>query len=190
MAIAITRTADPAGVNGSGTTVTYSAASIGTAAADRIVAVTATSEDATAAAVTKITVGGVDLTLGPRAQFSAMNASIFYAPIPTGTSADIILTYTSTAPVSAANHISVYAVTGADAGANSSGTATSTDMDVSAPLSAAIVIPTNGGALGVACGATASTAAKTWANMTEDLEDNAGNYCHTTATRTTSGSVT
>jgi hypothetical protein len=190
MAIAITRTADPVGVNGSGTTVTYSAASTGTAAADRVTAVVVTSEDATAAAVTGVTVGGIALAKGAAAQFTAMNAAIFHALNPAGTTGDVVVTYTGTAPLAAANHVSVYAVTGTDTGLASSGTHTSTDMDVTAPLTLAIVIPTNGGALAVACGAVSSSAAKTWANITEDLEIATGNYCHTTATRTTSGSVT
>src|ERR1043166_6694523 len=190
MAIAITQTANPAGVNGSGNTVTYTGAATGTAAADRITVVTVTNEDATAGAPTKVTVGGIDCSKAAAAQFTAQNAAIFHVLNPTGTTADIVVTYTGTAPVAAANHIAVYSVTGADSGINSAGTHTSTDMDATAPLTLAIVIPTGGGAIAVASGAVSSSAAKTWANITEDLEVATGNYCHTTATRTTSGSVT
>lgn len=187
MAVSITRTADPAGVNSAANVATYSAAAIGVAAADRVVAVVVTKEVATVVPL-GVTIGGVQAAAVPGTTFASMGAWIFHTLIPAGTTADILVTW-SGAVLAAENHISVYRVIGADTGIASSGTHTSTDMDVTVPLTLAIVVPTDGGALAVACGSTASTAAKAWANITEDLEVSTGNYCHTTAIRTTAGSV-
>lgn len=194
MAVAFSLASTPAGVNGSGTTVTFTACAIGTAASDRIVAVLVTSEDATAASVTAVTVGGADCVKAagaPGAQLGAMNASIWHQLIQTSSTADIIVKYSSTAPSSTNNRITTYAVTGADF-AGTGGTASSTDMDASAPLNVSIVVPAGGGALAAACGAVSSTTAKTWTNLTEALEASTTTYTHTIAasTATFTGSVT
>src|SRR5678816_1587429 len=105
----------------------------------------------------------------------------------TGTTATIAVTWTGAANI-LETQITVYEVTGASYFSASHGNATSTDMDASSPLSLAIVVPSNGAALAVAAGAT-DTAGKTWANITEDRDDDVGPYRHTTARRTTSGSV-
>lgn len=189
MAVAITQTANPAGVAASSTIATYTAASIGTAASDRIVVVVVGTELA-AANPSACTIDGTAMTAASGGDFAAVQTQIFYKFWPTGTTADIAVTYSATSPGAAANHIAVYSVTGATDTLNSSGNDGSSDMDATDPLTTgSITIPTNGGFIAVAAGA-ADTVAKTWANATEDIDDDAGTFRFTTATRTTALTTT
>jgi hypothetical protein len=193
VAVAIARTADPTSVSASSSIATYSAVSIGTAAADRIVAIVVTSE-LTSASPNSVTIdygsGPVAMTGGSLGNFLAVHARIFYLPVPTGTTADFAVTFGANTS-NTQNHVSVYKVTGAALALSASGNNGSTDMDVTAPLTTgSVTVPSNGGFLGVAAGAITTTTAKAWANATEDLEVSAGGYCHTAAIRTTSGTVT
>ena len=97
MAVTIAQTAAPAG--GTGTIITYAGASIGTAAAHRVVAVPCTAELTNGQPLSAtINSGGGAVamnasTLGSQGgQFSRM----FWLLVPTGTTADIIVTYNST----------------------------------------------------------------------------------------------
>jgi len=193
MAVAISQTANPAGVAASSNVATYSGVSIGAAAEDRIIVVHVTSELATSGP-SSVTIdygdgrGALAMTPGSAGNFGNIFTRSYRRVVPTGTTADIVVTYNAN-PGSTENHISVYRVVGANpvptAGGNSS-----TDMDATAPLTTgSITIATNGGFLAVAAGAT-DTVAKTWADATEDIDDDVGVFRHTTATRTTSGTVT
>lgn len=187
MAVAITRTADPAGVASSGGVTSYTSQSIGTAAVGRYVYVLVTA--GTASDPTACTIGGVSATAGTLASFGSMRARLFSLRVDTGTTADIAVTWSS-AVTSTQNHITVVSVTGHDATKDAGGTNTSTDMDASAPLTTGSkTIASGGGFLGVAACAV-DTVGKTWANATEDLDEDAGAFRHTTASRTTSGTVT
>jgi hypothetical protein len=128
------------------------------------------------------------MTAGTQANQGAVYARVFYAKAPTGTTADFVVTFGAN-PSDTQNHVSVYRVVGArftlTAGGNNS-----TDMDATTPLTTgSITIPSNGGFIAVAAGAN-NNDAKTWANATEDLDANVTGFRHTTATRTTSGTVT
>lgn len=191
MAVSISRTADPAGVSASGNVATYSSQSIGTAAEDRIIFLVVGTELASASpnsATIDYGTGAVAMTAGSQGNLGAVYSRIFYAKAPTGTTADFAVTFGAN-PNNTQNHVSVYSVVGASfsltAGQNAS-----TDMDATAPLTTgSITIPSNGGFIATAAGAT-DTVAKTWANATEDLDADVGAFRHTTATRTTSGTVT
>lgn len=192
MAVVITRTANPAGANSASGITTYATQAIGAASADRVVAVCIGKEHATAV-VSSVTIdfggGDVAMRLANGTTFAAMGAHIYWLGVPTGTTATFKVTW-SAAVLAAENNIAIYTVTDGAAPPLSSGSDTSTDMDATDPLTTgSITIPTNGGVLAVAAGATDGTA-KTWANITEDLDIDAGGFRMTTAFRTTGGTVT
>ena len=193
MAVAITRTADPAGVTHSANVTTYSAQSVGAAAPDRLVVVCIGKEVAT------VTVSSVTITddVGTRAMasiggttFGNNGAWMYRSPVSfTATTIDIAVTW-SGAITNIQNHITIYVLTDAMAPPSSSGTNTSTDMDATAPLTTGSrTINTNGGMLACASCAT-DTVAKTWANLTEDLDADAGDFRWTTATSVAAGTST
>ena len=188
MPVAITQTADPAGVAASSTIATYTGASIGTADNNRVVVVLVGTELA-AANASACTIDGVAMNRGSTlGDFAAMQADCFWLHWPSGTTAEFKVTFSATSPDGTQNHIAVYKVTGGVFSA--SGGDDSTDMDTTSPLTTgSITIASNGGFIAVAAGA-ADAVAKTWANATEDLDVDAGGFRFTTATRTTSGTVT
>lgn len=128
------------------------------------------------------------MTAGTQGNQGAVYARAFYLLYPTGTTADIAVTFTTNSPTSTQNHIAVYTVVGGTY--SSKGGAQSTDMDSTAPLTTgSITIPTDGGFIAVAAKAT-DTVRATWANATEDLDVDAGGFGFTTATRTTALTTT
>lgn len=186
MAVVVTQTANPSGVSSSSNVATYSGVSIGTASANRIVVVLVASELASAS-INSVTLGGNSMNAGTQGNFGAVYARAFYLAYPTGTTADIVVTYGANAS-STQNHIAVYSVTGAVYSAT--GADQSSDMDATDRLTTgAITIASGGGFIAVAAGATDGTA-KTWANATEDLDVDAGGFRFTTATRTTALTAT
>lgn len=187
MATVITQTANPAGVSASANVATYTAASIGTAAPNRIVVVLVGSELASTP-IASCTIGGNAMTAGTQGNQGAVYARAFYLLYPTGTTADIAVTFTTNSPTSTQNHIAVYTVVGGTY--SSTGADKSTDMDSTDPLTTgSISIASGGGFIAVAASAT-DTNAKSWANATEDIDADGGALRFTTATRTTSLTTT
>lgn len=192
MAVSITQTANPAGVAATANVATYTAASIGAAADDRVVVLVVGVED-TSGTINSATIdygnGAEAMTAGTQGNFGAMYARVFYKAVPTGTTATFAITF-GTTPLATENHVSVYRVLDARKVALSTGGDGSTDMDTTDQLTTgAITIPTDGGFIAVAVGAT-DTVAKTWANATEDLDVDAGLFRFTTATRATALTAT
>lgn len=186
MAVSITQTANPSGANTSSNVATYSSVAIGAAAANRIVVVLVGSELASAS-INSVTLGGNAMSAGTQGNFGAVYARAFYLAYPTGTTANIVVTYGAGA-TSTQNHIAVYSVTGGVY--SSTGADQSTDMDTTDRLTTgAITIASGGGFIAIAAGAT-DTVAKTWAEATEDLDVDAGGFRFTTATRTTALTAT
>jgi len=187
VAVGITQTANPAGVGTSGNVATYSGVSVGTASADRVIAVLIGIEEAVT--ISGVTIGGVAMQLASQSYFTEMGAGIFWAPFPTGTTADVAVTLSGPAD-SSQNHIAVYALTDAAFPPQTVGSDSSSDMDTTDPLTTgSVTIPTNGGFIAIAAGARAPDA-KTWANATGDIDASVGEHRFTTATRTTAGTVT
>lgn len=189
MAVAIAQTANPAGVNHSSNVTTYTAASVGVASSDRIVVV-AIGKEVASVSVSSVTIDGGAATLADGATFNDMGAWLYYRALPSGTTADIAVTW-SGAITSTQNHIAVYAVTGGTL--STAGNDTSDDMDATDPLTTgSTTIPANGGMLAVAVGAmdAGGGSGKTWANLTEDIDSDVGVFKFTTATSTTSGTAT
>lgn len=192
----IARTASVAGVDqtaGSGATgrFVYNAVDIGVAAVDRTVAICFTCENLETLTGAKYDQGGGEIAMSagtPGAQ-SNLQCQIFYANIPAGTTAKFIVEFAIfDSYVASQNWLSVYRLTGA--AFSSSGMDVSSDMDATNPLtSGSRTIPSGGVMLAVAaCGT--DTVAKTWANLTEDLDLDAGVDRHTTAFSTTAGTAT
>lgn len=183
----ITQTANPAGVSASSNVATYSGVSIGAAAPDRIIAVVVGSELASTP-IASCTIDGNAMTAGTQGNQGAVYARTFYLPYPTGTTANIAVTFTTNSPTSTQNHIAVYRIL--DAVYSSTGADQSTDMDATDPLTTgSTVIAAGGLMLAVAAGAT-DTAGKTWANLGEDIDADAGALRFTTAFSTTAGTAT
>jgi hypothetical protein len=190
MAVAITQTANPVSA-GSGTTVTYSGVSTGVAAADRVVAVAVTTE-LTAGAISSATIdygsGAVAMSSSTNGAQGAVGARMFWLSVPTGTTADIAITFAASQTANT-QHITVYRAVGASETASSSGSTGDTDAD---PISSgALTIPTGGGCIAVC--AMAATGVRTWAGITEGVDEGAGatpQYQHTTGTSTTAGTPT
>lgn len=187
MATVITQVANPAGVSASATVATYTGVSIGTAAPNRTIVVVVGTELA-AANPSAATIDGNAMTAGTGGDQGAVQTNLFYLPYPTGTTADIAVTFSAVSPTSTQNHIAVYSVVGGTY--SSKGGAQSTDMDSTAPLTTgSITIPTDGGFIAVAAKAT-DTVRAAWANASEDIDADVGAFGFTTATRTTALTTT
>lgn len=192
MAVGITNTAVTPGPASIADVITFASSSIGTASADRIIVIGFVSETSAGTPVSAtIDYGSGDtaMTAGTLANFVNMSSRLFWLAVPTGTTAVFKVTV-SAAFAANVSGIIVYAVTGAASTPASSGIDTSTDMDATNPLTTgSVTIPTDGGFIGVAAGAT-STGAKTWANATEDVDEANSGFRRTSASRTTAGTVT
>jgi len=186
MAVSITRTANPNGVNAVANVATYTNAAIGTADPSRIVVVLVGSE-VTGGTINSCTLGGNAMTAIAAGTQGVVNARAFYLAYPTGTTATVAVTFGAN-NTSTQNHIAVYSVI--DGKYSSGGGAQSTDMDATLPITTgAITIATGGGFIAVAAKAT-DTVRATWTNATEDLDVDAGVLGFTTATRTTALTAT
>lgn len=149
----------------SATTYTFSGASIGTAAADRkvVVGVVGTRAAAGTHTVATMTIGGIAATLVKQQNVShsdRQTAEIWQAAVPTGTTANIVVTFD--AGMRGAG-IGVYAVYGAASAAYD------TDGSNADPMSASIDVPAGGILIGVGVNANGGTFA--WTNLTEKYDE-------------------
>lgn len=183
MAVAITQTANPVSA-GTGTTITYSSVSIGTAAEDRVVVVCVGTE-LTAGAISAATLGAIAMNASTNGTQGAVGACIFWLYAPINTTADVAVTF-GVSQTSATHHVAVYSVTDAVGTAFNSSSVGDTDSD---PISSgAITIPSNGGC--VAVSAMAAAALRTWTGITEDIDETAGTFQFSTGISTTGGTPT
>lgn len=191
MAVAITRTADVAGVSSLLGVCTLSGVSIGTASADRVIVLLSGNEDATAATPSSATIdygsGDISMSATALAQQGNVSARAFYLAVPTGTTATFKVSVSGTLG-GTESHYAVYAITGANSTPTAVGTNNSTNMNATPLTTGSITVATNGGFVAVAAGAAAF--GKTWTNATEDIDTAPSAWEFTTATRTTSGTVT
>ena len=197
MTVTITQTANPASIAAVGTTVTYTGTSIGSEASDRIVCVLSGNEESSSLSPSSCTIdygsGAVSMNASALQQFAQMTARIFWLPVPTGTTATFVITWSGSGVVATENHIAVYSVTGgifADTGGNAATTlaASMSLINIQAGQNN-IIIPTGGGMLAIGVGATA--AAKSWGSLTEDLDVSVSSaYQFGTASSVTANSAT
>ncbi len=178
----ITQTANPAGVSSSSNVATYSGVALGAAAPNRIIVVTVASE-LTSASINSVTLGGSAMTAGTQGNQGVVYARTFYLAYPTGTTADVVVTYGAN-PDSTQNHIAVYRVL--DAVYTSTGADQSTDMDTTDPLTTGSITVASGGLLIAVAGCATDGTAKTWSEG-EDIDADAGILRFTTAMVTAAG---
>lgn len=138
---------------------TFTAQAIGAAAADRRIFVSATSSaSSNNAAVSTITIGGISATIHAQAQNTGNTrngvVAIASAIVPSGTTADVVVTHTTDVGVLLGCHVSVYRATGLV-----SGTPVDT-ATANAPGSLLLDIPVRG--FVIACAASVSGGAHTW----------------------------
>ena len=162
-----------------GSAITYNSGgdpSIGTADANRVVAVAIAARVNTTFTVSSVTIAGVSATQVSGAAAtpgSSVCTDIWYAAVPSGTTATVVVTYAGTSVVSG---IAVYRIITTTA-APSAG---QNDFDVafnnaSSPLSRAITIPSGGGMIGSFIYSPASGSnTTTWAGgtITKDVDVN------------------
>ena len=151
-----------AGVNSTSnlTTYTFSAADIGTAAADRMVHVVVAGRATTARTVSSVTIGGVTATANVfTSSGSLVNVGIYTAAVPTGDTGDVVVTWSG---AMTSMRIGVWSSTGLSS-------ATAFDADTSAASPGTATLSTTSGGFCI-CGVVDSAgdaAAFTWANVTE-----------------------
>jgi len=147
---------------------------------------------------TSVTIGGVTATKACAANLSgAFNplCSIYYARLPTGTTADLVVTFASNPFINIVG-VSVYRVIGADAGDPVLATATTATQSATQAVSSSIRVEQNGGL--IACSGFTETSGVgtniTWVNATKNNAFSAGafeaNSIATSASRITAGSST
>lgn len=194
MAVAVSVTASGSGDLNGVSSRTINGASIGTAASDRIVIFCEliSNQDGTGFSTTGVTIGGVTATAITAAvsfQSNVYRIRCWWALVPTGTTANIVSTYseTSSSLPDIYNYV-VYRVVGADTTTPISASTTATDTDSSA--AASLAIPASGAGIGFS--ATGGTRTFTWTNLTEDTDfNNASNgETSSSASSTSSGTST
>jgi hypothetical protein len=149
--------------------------SIGAAAADRIVAVAVAQLATVAGQITGMTIGGITATLASGSAVTdaapAVHAAIFFAAVPTGTTATVVVTFPAAGGCCG---ISVYRITGATptpAASNTSSGASSTTA-----LSTTLTVPVGGASINAYFNRNSmdSGSAITWTNASQDLYVEAG----------------
>lgn len=193
-AVTISRNAaDPAGVSSTANVTSYAGIATGTADPTRV-GVAVIGKEVATVVVNSVTINDGTTTrsmisAGAVATFGNQAVWIYYLPLPNGTTATVDITW-SGAITNVQNHLTLYTVNHGAFPPRVYGTNTSTDMDATVPLTTGSqTINANGGAIAAASCAT-DTVAKTWANITEDLDVDAGDFRWTTATRTTALAAT
>lgn len=150
-------------------TFTETGASIGSAAADRLVFVAVSGTISANNAITSVTIGGV--SAAPAAQVRRANglgthalSEIWWAAVPTGTTGDVVFTYTGTVN----GGCEVYSVTGAHATPIAS---SDTDSIASGDPSIDLTIGNTTAVIATASlGVNNGDPTVTWTNATEDFE--------------------
>lgn len=143
---------------------TFAGIAIGAADPDRIVAVIIWSRGSSGQILNSVTIGGVAATKWAGTQTGAsgsgMSCNIYYAAVPTGTTADVVATF-ATGQLRAA--CAVYRLVGYDLTPTDSATALATPSDLAVDTAA------DGVVLAGSCVFAGATA--TWDEAAEDLND-------------------
>lgn len=149
------------------TTYTFSTQNLGTAAGDRYIVccVNGRSSDGGARTISSVTVGGVTATAGPFVGNSGSHVGIFIAAVPTGTTGDVVVTWSGGMGDCS---VELHRATGV-----SSTTPTSSVTDTTTPLSQSINVDAGGFAVGIST-TDNGTATATWAGITERSDDATG----------------
>lgn len=141
------------------TNYTFTDKGIGTASADRVVVVRVTQ---LGGIIDKMTIGGVKAVKAISAGTTNNISEIWFANVPTGTTATIVITGTIS---SVGCGIAISTMT------NTGGGPSDAAQDISGALSQSLTIPEGGAAVGVACNNVAGTPTTVWANLTEEYDE-------------------
>lgn len=144
------------------TVYTFSSQALGTAASDRYIVVGTLARAAAARTLDSVTVGGVAATKLTALENAGSNSGLWLAAVPTGTTGDVVLTFSSTMVRAA---IAIWRVDGIST--------TPTDVDTSdaLPATANITIAAGGVAFGASfVGINTTTLTATWTNLTTDAD--------------------
>ena len=148
------------------TTYTYTSQAIGTAASNRIVIVGVTNYSASSSRPSSVTIGGISATgIGTGISDGNCHASIWYAAVPTGTTATIAVNYGA---ANGYNNIFVWSIYG---------NATTVGYTATGGVSNATVsgVNANTGAFTCACVASNGTVPITWSgSLTQDAQLSGG----------------
>jgi hypothetical protein len=143
------------------TAYTFAGAALGAASGDRVIIV-GVGGGAQTRTVSTLTVAGVSATFIVRAAGANETAELWYAAVPTGTTGDVVVTWSGAQDGCGA---AVWKMTGATAAPHASGSDNDSD-----PGSVSINIPASGVAVGYVFQRN-NTSTYTWANLTEDVDE-------------------
>ena len=167
------------------TTATFTSVDLGTAASNRVVAVYFGSGQANQGIITDVTIQGITATLAVRAASNnqpAVNV-IYYATVPTGTTGDVVVTYSTTWGVTSADYLS--SVSMYDLASTTPITAaTQNATDGVSPSLSVTLTPSANAVLFAAyrAGAVAAGSTSSWTNATEQTDVLVVNGGYTDAT--------
>jgi hypothetical protein len=157
-----------------GTTFTFSSHSIGTAASDRLVVVAVSARDSSGSdVITGVTIDGNAATSVAASASSASPTAIFSRSVPSGTTADIVVSVGSSF---AACVIHVYTITGLS---STTAVDTLTSVNGSSDPTGTIDVSADGVLIAVAQSQATTTA--TWTGVTEDYDAQTETRTHTAA---------
>lgn len=143
-------------------TVTLADVAIGPPAPDRMVVAVILGRDANARTISGVTIGGVSATAAVTSPSQNNPTGIYYALVPGGTTADIVVTFSNhTSRVA----VSVYSLTGYRNGAPAS-----VDQDYSGATTLSATLNRPRDAVVIAGSITSSTGTYTWTGLTEDSD--------------------
>lgn len=149
------------GSNTASTTFTFTSVSIGTASSTRYVVVAMIAQGASASP-TSVTVGGISATSAAAAVTSSNRAELWIAAVPTGTTANIVVTFAASTTRCAVGSFSVYDITSTTP-VNTATSSGSTSMTLSVNTNANSVV------IGTAF-SSGSAPDATWVGVTESYD--------------------
>lgn len=182
MAVAVSAVGTGSSVASASTSLTIFG-SFGTAAADRLLFCGINYGDTNAAppTVTGVTIGGITATkvdgirpinntLSDGITTTICDFGVWWAPVPTGTSGNVVMTFSAASSTSGGVALTIVAVTGSDTSSpvvtHSNTTASSTSVSGNA------VLPTNGAVIGFAATDGDGLSSWAWTNLTLGLSAN------------------
>jgi len=147
---------------------TFSSQAVGTAGSNRDVAVCVTLRG-NSTSPTSVTVGGTNLSQAVSSIASSDVAEIWIGAIPTGTTADVVVTFSASQSRCAVNTYAIYDLV--------STTPSDTATSSADPASLNMDIP-SGNSIALGCAYTNTTSDATWTGLTEDNDssDHGGNF--------------
>lgn len=193
MAFSLTYEDNRQDAGGVGATVTYNSGgdpSIGAADATRIVAIGISGRTPNLT-ISSATIGGISATQVSGAgivENSVMTSDIWYAAVPTGTTATVVVTWSGTPFDTGISTWSILGSTGTPTVGKNAGAASGPGAPASLSLPA-YTVPSGGGSFAIYTNRDVATPSNSWTNATQDYAVLATRF-FTGAHTTTTGSVT